>query len=230
MAKVLTPDQAAQAIYFDFEGCPNQAPSLLGWSYLRPDGTEHFRQRIVERELWPACGVTVPHTGGAQQCDKRTLDNAVRRMCELAEEGDRLLVSWSEHDLRMVEGHVGKEEVKARVRARYRNALPTARQWLSIVHPEIQLQREGYGGKHALAAYAQIMDIRIPQKYGVSVAASGIKAMRAALAVHGKYRLAPKAAQLAWAALLGHNRLDCKVAREIITRAAAELALAKGSP
>ena len=98
MSERMTGEEARRAIYFDFEGCVGEAPSILGWSYLRDDGTEHFRQRVVELALWPASGVTVPHTDGRQKLRRRMLDDAVRRMLELAEEGDRLLVSWATHD------------------------------------------------------------------------------------------------------------------------------------
>ena len=67
----------------------------------------------------------------------------------------------------------------------------------------------------------------MPQKYGQNVAAKGIKAMRGAIAEYGSYAAIPaegKAAKDAWKALLGHNRLDCRNAREVVTRAATECA------
>ena len=51
--------------------------------------------------------------------------------------------------------------------------------------------------------------------------------MREANAAYGSYSAIPtegKAATEAWKAVLGHNRLDCKNAREVVTRAAAECA------
>jgi hypothetical protein len=67
----------------------------------------------------------------------------------------------------------------------------------------------------------------VPEKYGKNVAANGIKAMRAAIGTYGSYSEIPaegKAAKDAWKAVLGHNRLDCKHAREVVTRAAEESA------
>lgn len=222
MAKLLSLDQARTAIYFDFEGCVGQAPSILGWSYLRDDGTEHFRQRVVERDLWPTSRSIVPLTMGKQICKKRPLDKAVRRLCEIAEEGDRLLVSWSKHDLNVIKQYVSNASIVERVEGRYRNALPTARQWLKATKPEVVLAR-GFGGKHTLATYAKILEISIPSEYGVGVTASGIQIMRAALVKYEEFEKTPQKAKEAWSAVLGHNRLDCKVTREIITKAANEL-------
>jgi hypothetical protein len=78
----------------------------------------------------------------------------------------------------------------------------------------------GYGGAHKLAAYARIQRIAIPVKYGPGVAASGIKAMRVALAERGRYSAIPPGARAAWKALLGHNRLDCRVCGEVVRTAA----------
>lgn len=65
MARILTPEQADRAIYFDFEGCKNEAPSLLGWSYLTDDRkTEYVCQSVIEPLLWPAAGAKIPHTAG----------------------------------------------------------------------------------------------------------------------------------------------------------------------
>ena len=76
VAKLLTPEQAARAIYFDFEGCVREAPSLLGWSFVQDDGAEQFCQQIVEGALASAAR-TVPHTAGAVRCGRSTLHEAV---------------------------------------------------------------------------------------------------------------------------------------------------------
>jgi len=69
------------------------------------------------------------------------------------------------------------------------------------------------------------MDIRVPEKYGKNVAVKGIKAMRAAIGTYGSYAQITaegKAAKDAWKAVLGHNRPDCRNARQVVTRAAEE--------
>ncbi len=83
------------------------------------------------------------------------------------------------------------------------------------------------GWKNKLAVYCDLMDIHVPEKYGKNVAAKGIKAMRAAIGTYGSYSQITadgKPAKDAWKAVLGHNRLDCRNAREVVTRAAEESA------
>lgn len=224
MPKMLTPEQAARAIYFDFEGCKDEAPSLLGWSYARDDGSEHFRQRIVEPALWGARH-TVPHTAGRSRCGKATLAGAVLRLVTLAEEQERLIVSWALHDLRMIESRVDDPALVRRAQARHMNALPTARQWLQRSHPEVALSRT-WSGKHRLARYRDLMGISVPEKYDQDVAARGIRAIRDAIACHGSYSRIPvdDRARRAWKAVLGHNRLDCRDARLVVSRAAEQYA------
>jgi hypothetical protein len=222
MPKILTPDQADRAIYFDFEGCKNEAPSLLGWSYLTDDRkTEYVCQSVVEPLLWPAAGAKIPHTAGNCRCDRKSFDEAARFLFDTAHGEDRLLVSWSTHDLTMIEKHFTDEHLAFQIGSRYRNALPTAHQWLKKIHSGIELPG-GFGGGHTLAAYAQIMNLHIPVKYGTNVAAHGIRTMRDVFESARTYTTLMKTERDAWKALLGHNRLDCKYAREIVTRAARE--------
>ena len=224
MARILTPERAARAIYFDFEGCVDEAPSLLGWSLVRDDGTERFTQDIVSPALRGATR-KVPHTAGKVTCGASTLRTAVDVMVLLAEEEDRRIVSWARFDMDMIERYVDDPAVVARARARYMNALPTARQWLQRVRPDEDLDRTR-SGKHRLAVYCALMDVAVPQKYGSNVAAKGIRAMRDAIAKHGSYAKVPIdcSARQAWKAVLGHNRLDCRNAREVVNRAAQEYA------
>ena len=66
----------------------------------------------------------------------------------------------------------------------------------------------------------------VPKKYDQDVAAKGIRATRDAIAKYGSYSKIPldNGARMAWTAVLGHNRLDCKNARLVVARAAAEYA------
>ena len=226
MAKILTPKQAARAIYFDFEGCVHEAPSLLGWSFVRDDGTERFGQDIVASPLWEATR-KVPHTSGKVLCGRSTLRTAVNCLVLLAEGQDRQIVSWAHHDMEMIERYVDDPKLVERAQYLYMNALPTARQWLRKVRPGEVLDKT-WGGKHKLAVYCELMGRSVPKKYGRDVAAKGIRTTRAAIARCGSYANVPvdSSAREAWMAVLGHNRLDCSNAREIVTRAAAEYAAA----
>lgn len=221
MARILTTDQALRAIYFDFEGTVGDPPSMLGWSFERDEGGEHFRQRIVERDLWSAAGLGVPRTRPRQKALRRTLDGAIRRMVTLAEEQDRLLVSWGDFDRMQILRYASDQYLVERACSRYRNALPTARQWLRLVHPDVSLDKT-WSGKHRLSVYADIVGLEVPERYGKDVAAKGIRLLRTGLAEHGDFSCVPDEVKRAWKDVRGHNRLDCQLAREIVQMAAAQ--------
>jgi hypothetical protein len=223
VARILTPERAAQAVYFDFEGCVGEAPSLLGWSVAGDDDLEHFEQRILEPGLCTAAR-TVPHTGGTVRCSGSTLHDGVLALVALAEHEDRPIVSWAHHDMTMIERYVDDSELVARAAPIYMNALPTVRQWLKRTHPDMRLERT-WGGRHTLSRYCEIMGISVPTKYGRDVASKGIRTMRGAIERYGSYSAIPPEAgraREAWKALLGHNRLDCRVTRMVVMRAALE--------
>jgi hypothetical protein len=140
------------------------------------DAFSHYKQAGVRDNNPPALRSAtrkVPHTAGKVLCGQSSLHAAVNGLVLLAEEGDRQTVSWSRHDLDMIERYVDDPELLERARQRYMNALPTVRRWLHKVRP------------------GKVLDSK---------------------------------ARDAWKAVLGHNRLDCRNAREVATRAAREYA------
>jgi hypothetical protein len=124
----------------------------------------------------------------------------------------------------MIERYVDDPDLVARAASVYMNALPTVRQWLKRIRPDVTLERT-WGGKHTLSRYCELMGISVPTKYGRDVAAKGIRTMRGAIERYGSYSAIPSEAgraREAWKAVLGHNRLDCRVTREIVVRSALE--------
>ena len=90
----------------------------------------------------------------------------------------------------MIERYVDDPALLERARLRYMNALPTARQWLKKVHPQLRLEKT-WSGKHRLSRYCEIMGIHVPKKYDQDVAAKGIRATRDAIAKYGSYAKIP---------------------------------------
>ena len=225
--RILSAQDAERAVYFDFETLKGEPPSLLGWSYLRDDGAERFEQWLVEPLLWPAAPVKVPHTDGRVNVHGRSLNAAVRALVEIAEAEYRLLVSWSEFDLLQIREHAAPE-LAGRCASVYRNALPTVRQWRKHVRPDAEIDRT-FRGKNRLPVYAELMRVHIPEKYAQNVAANGIREMRAGIAESGSFTAATQEQRRAFKALLGHNRIDCGSARQIVMRAAEEYAEARAS-
>ncbi|MBK8648936.1 MAG: hypothetical protein IPN16_20840 [Gemmatimonadetes bacterium] len=114
----LGPMEARRALYVDYEGSKDRPPTLLGY--------------LVNRTL--AAGIVEPlfapchkkhRAEHAALADHRQL---VECLIDRAEREDRLVVSWSRHDLRLMEGILQGDELRLGILGRrYRDARLTAR-------------------------------------------------------------------------------------------------------
>lgn len=149
-----------------------------------------------------------------------TLDEALEELLVLAEEEQTLLASWSRYDPRVI-GTFAASDVYDRIADVWTDAKDVARRWYRVFDSPFVLP-EG-SGKHKLSAYASYFDAAHPQKYGMNVAATGVRAMESALSESGAYSLVDSAARTAWKAMLGHNHLDCCATYQVAVRCAEEL-------
>ena len=99
----LTPDEAERAVYIDFEGRINETPVLLGIAYAtgRPISdtklvTVHYLLEQPFQRLRGACTVETLHRYEQRNA---TLSQALNEVIRLARSRDRLIVSWSQHEL-----------------------------------------------------------------------------------------------------------------------------------
>jgi len=117
-APLLGTMEARRALYVDYEGSKDRPPTVLGY--------------LMDRTL--AAGIVEPlfapchkkhRAEHAALADHRQL---VECLVDRAEGEDRLVVSWSRHDLRLMEGILQGDELRLGVLGRrYRDARLTAR-------------------------------------------------------------------------------------------------------
>ena len=117
-APLLGTMDAQRALYVDYEGFKDRPPTLLGY--------------LVNRTL--AAGIVEPLFAPCHK--KRRAEHAaladhrqlVECLVDRAEGENRLVVSWSRHDLRLMEGILQGDELRLGVLGRrYRDARLTAR-------------------------------------------------------------------------------------------------------
>src|SRR5688572_2796089 len=106
----MTPDEAARAIYIDFEGRKDEHPAVLGLLYAEgraasPDRVV-LRQDVIDRALWPTVGWSTFSWVYRYDTDARSLAQSVQELLQRARHQDRLIVAWSEHDLRVVSSYL----------------------------------------------------------------------------------------------------------------------------
>ena len=188
----ITADELARAIFIDYEGNIDREPTLLGW---RVDGQTNAA--ILEEEF-------------ATCSDRyRAKDVHLVDHCQLASdlllracEEDRVIVSWSEHDLRVVNQVLSAKD-QERFSSRYRYAITTARSW----HYKTMDKRAPIGD---LSYFCQLLGFPIPKKYGTGKVGHGLRLIRNQLHEGREYpELTPKA-RASWVAIVKHNDLDLR--------------------
>jgi hypothetical protein len=139
--RVITSREAQRALYLDFEGRTDEAPTVLGVLYNQSrSGTQvrwSMEQAVVEQQLaWLEDVATVSYFSRYRN-DARSLTEVLQSYVRLAEKQDRLIVAWSRHDLEVVERTLANDDLVERFRARYRNARKTGTRWLTICRPDL---------------------------------------------------------------------------------------------
>jgi hypothetical protein len=94
--KYISEQEAAKAIYMDFEANPYHRPSVLGVLYKNDfDNTYSFTQYVLEKRLHPA----------AIGCVTSYLNEVVETVTGIAKRERRLIISWSEKEINDVENY-----------------------------------------------------------------------------------------------------------------------------
>lgn len=202
--KRLTAEEAARALYIDFEGQTDKAPVLLGILRRRGKAEEPSVFQVVVDPEFEVAGPTL-----------RGFREAVENVVVRAEARDRRIVSWSEHDLEVVRRLRDEDpDLVARFEARYVNALAVARRWANKLHREDRPASGELGGYVAMIGYA------VPEDAGPGHVADTIDAIRRTL-VRG--RPMTEGQKVRWSQLRAHNRHDCAGMREVCLLATREL-------
>lgn len=204
----ITPDEARRALYIDFEGRKDAPPVLLGC-------TRRSRVRSGT-SVWQA--VTEPRLNPfavADDIEALSLADAVERILVRAEKHDRLIVSWSEHELRIVRQFC--PELLERFEARFRNAHDFAERWRNKCHDGAKPASGALADYLALTGY-DVPDRAAPGRVGDTI---GIL-LRALGRRPGLLGITDKQLRR-WDDLREHNRHDCTGMRSITILAAEEI-------
>lgn len=200
----LSPSEARRAIWFDFEGRAEAAPVLLGWSL---GGQAVVRQTIVE----PSFARLARH----DRLAALALEVAVGRLVDQAEAEERLLVAWSEHELRVV-GRFCSPELAIRLEARLVNGRILAGRWIHFAEQAVP-------AGHRLVDYLELIGYPLPAAAGPGLVGPTLGLLAASLG-RGDRSWRPTARQEErWAELRLHNRHDCLGMATVCRLAAAEL-------
>jgi hypothetical protein len=186
----LTAHEAMNAIYIDYEGNIKLPPTLLGWFV---DGK--YRASILEplfktcQNRYKAKGIYVEDHAGL-----------ALKLIQQAEDEDRLIVSWSEHDYLLM-CKVLKPSDTERLKVVYRNAIRTARPWY----------RSKYGPlpeKASLDFFEDLLGFHVPERFGLGLVGKSLTLIRGQIEEGRGYAELTKAAKEGWTTVVRHNKLD----------------------
>lgn len=212
---LLTADEARRAIYLDVEGRKDEPPVLLGTLWVSRQGQEPMLRRYV---LDPALGSAAVGAG----VGRAAFAGEIRSLVGRAERQHRVLVGWSEHEVRTVRAYA--PELADAFDAHYRDARALARRWRKRLHPAYAVPRDDRGRRHTLAAYLPLAGYeRAPELAGGRVGKT-IRSLREALDAAGTLDAVAPKVRSRWIAVLDHNEDDCRATRAVCLAALDELA------
>lgn len=215
MQKRIASHEAARAMYLDFEGVMDAEPVLLGAYWVDDQDAEQFVQYVFDSVLESAAAAKSFANGGTCAYVE-SLEEALRKLCIIAEREDRLFVEWSIREEEAVRDANVTRPVSACFSARVRNALPMARRWKTRFHPEVKFSAGRRGRTHTLTNFMRFTGMPAPSY--LAPAASRIRDVRRQILKRGSYEAITPVAKAKWTKLLSHNEWDCRGTRHVLLR------------
>jgi hypothetical protein len=204
-------------IYIDFGplGTPNAKPALLGVLTAHDRRPADYAIYLLDPRLTRAAVAS-------RVCRVADLSTTLSEI--LAADGP--IVSWSEHDLRIVQKAELPARLVQRYEARWVNALTDVRRWKNRLYRDWNLPVLDPADGHALKIYMKAVGYDVPRSLARGKAANWLSHVLERLEVSGgQYRDVSQRAKRHWHALLEYNRHDCIGMCAVYERAVRELAL-----
>ena len=186
----LSAEEAINAIYIDYEGNIKLPPTLIGW-YV--DGV--YKASILE-PFFETCENRYKAKGIFLE-DHAQL---ALRLIQQAEDENRLIVSWSEHDYLLMSKVLIPKDFE-RLKFVYRNAIRTARPWY----------RKKYGPlpeKASLDFFEDLLGFQVSERFGLGLVGKALGLIRGQIQEGRIYAELTNAAREGWTTVVRHNKLD----------------------
>lgn len=226
--RILTPAEAGRAIYIDFEGRTDEAPALLGVLYAEgkhasPDRLV-LRHDVLDPAMAPLVGAATFESVHRYDTRACTLPQALADVLRRAKHQNRLIVSWSQHEGRII-GEAGNSAwVRRQLGRRYVDGKAMAKRWRTQRHPDLKFTFDTHGGANKLIRYLPLVGYELPDSYGSGKVGGWIHQTRDALQRRPTWEKLTAPQQQRWLDLLEHNAHDLFGLRAVVERAAADLA------
>lgn len=218
IGQILSPVEAEQAIYIDFEGTQEDPACLLG---VLVDGS--FTQYVLDGRLHPAGASQAKGTRAGRSCVNSDLTAVVQAITDRVVDRRLLVVAFSRHDLQVIEKL--EPDASEVLRPAFRDGKQTAKRWARIVHPDYQFEVRPRGGRYSLDQFLRLVGYPVPRIHGPGNTGDRLRyVIRQLEQKQGYYERISPGAKAKWSNLLMHNHHDVHGLHRLCVVAATELA------
>jgi len=187
----LTSEMVKRAIYIDFEGFMDKAPSLIGVAI----GSKFYQVALDDDLRLAAAAKKIPVRDG---------DELVRDLLERAIREKRRIVAFSPCEKRIC-----KKYYQLDLSPVYVDANRIVKKWVAKAYPELKRRPK------SLKAYLKLIGYERAACLGERQAAQRIRAVRGMCMRRGSYEALTGCAKAKWTKLLAYNRIDVLGMREL---------------
>ena len=191
----LTPEMVRRAIYIDFEGFMDKAPSLIGVAI-----NSKFYQVALDDGLRLAAD--------AKKIPVRSGDQLARGLLERAMRENRRIVAFSPCEKRIC-----RKYYQLDLSPVYADANRVVKRWVAKAYPELKRRPK------SLKAYLRLIGYKRATCLGERQAAQRIRAVRGMCLKRGSYEALTGCVKAKWTKLLEYNKIDVLGMRELCHRA-----------
>jgi hypothetical protein len=198
---ILTTHEARRALFVDFEGRMQEPPAFVGVAW--DVGSEpRLRQVVLDIRL----------TGAASAKALETLELRafIAELATWARSEDRVLVAWSERELRVFDDQASTPLDRTTLRNRYRNGVKLAGDWRRHHTRRTGTSTSPLPADNSLASFMEHFGYEVRQGRGPGNVAKAIKDVREGLQRRdGEYTSLTSVMKSKWTRAIGHNEDDC---------------------
>lgn len=211
--RILTVEEAKRGIYIDFEGLKRDGdnklpqPHMLGaWSkegrgvvFLLRDWFKPMVGSPIIKKRWGECQITCMNTAMTQLIQRSEIEN-------------RLLLSYSEHELRVINKYCDSG-VATRFKAHYFDVRPMIKNWRNKFHGGKKPEGNTLKGYFDLIGYSHNPELDVKP-------ATDLRAIEKAATKTKSWRRFDSIIRNKWTSLVIYNFHDCKGMFKLTKKAA----------
>jgi hypothetical protein len=204
----MTADEAVRAIYIDFEGNMDKAPSVLG---VRCH--EESTQFVIE----PALGSYAGLENSKYRVRRASMETLLEELRRRSNTEDRLVAGFTTHEVGIVDAFCVDEQLRNWFSGAYVNVKKPIDRW---VRRQVESGWRAAPEDRSLVSYMPFINLSYKPGCGPGIVGPGLKRLRDQMALHGSASDVSKGTKLHWWRILSHNATDLVATQDLSCQSA----------